>query len=226
MLGVLELFYFGVTMANQTLNVIAFTEQDVKKVEGSRVVAVQMRGSAPMWSDNFCRYKGVMVEYTRDWDEIDSFTGEVKFKADPDTYVAYGLILTEETCPKTGTNPVLLTGAKPFPLSIVPWGKDIAIRAKLGVTAVNYGSQLPEMRPKWLPQVIRTLHAEADSNPTAKSYLASVMTHFKPTAPAIPPVQESATIEVAKTAATEEAAPAVVDEAGQPATAEDQDKAK
>lgn len=122
-----------------------------------------------MWVDK-CAYDGVMVEYARDWEEVQEHTGIVS-PPEPDKPVGYALILTKERCPGKPEVKIFSTGAKYlYPLL----GKGYVIREGHRMDAVAYPGARPDSGPKWMPQVLKTIETEALTNPAAKLFMADI----------------------------------------------------
>lgn len=169
MLELLNILYLGATIAAQNLAIVANATSDIPIQEGVRVYAVRMKQQAPLWADH-CLYDGVMVEFARDWEEMQPLT-DVVLPPAPDTPVGYALILTAETCPGKPERTIFSTGSKFFyPL----FGKRYVIRDGHRMDAQDYATAKDELRPKWMPQVLRTLAAEAPGNPAARDFLAEM----------------------------------------------------
>lgn len=92
MLELLNILYLGATIAAQNLAIVANATSDIPIQEGVRVYAVRMKQQAPLWADH-CLYDGVMVEFARDWEEVQPLT-DVVLPPAPDTPVGYALILS------------------------------------------------------------------------------------------------------------------------------------
>lgn len=166
MLDALNAIFLAGNIAAQSLNVVVRADEDILIEKDVKVYAVSMTEQAPMWTDK-CKYDGVMVEYARDWEEEDRHTGFVR-PPEPDKPIGYALILTEERCPEKEARPIFNTDSKFFtPL----FGKAYVIREGGPMDTRDYMSQREEDRPKWMPQVLRTIEAEADRNPAARSFL-------------------------------------------------------
>ena len=166
MLDALNAIFLAANIAAQTLNVVARADEDILIENNVKVYAISMTEQAPMWT-NKCKYKGVIVEYARDWEEEDRRTG-FTLPPEPDKPIGYALILTEERCPEEEARPIFNTDSKFFtPL----FGKDYVIREGGPMDTRDYMSQREEDRPKWMPQVLRTIESEADRNPAARSFL-------------------------------------------------------
>jgi hypothetical protein len=166
MLDALNLLYLAVTVGSQALNIVANADSDIQIKENVRVYAISMTQQAPFWV-NKCHYDGVMVEFSRDWPEIDQSTGVVLPPA-PDKPFGYALILTKERCPGKVEQNIFSTDDKHFS-PFFGRGKYV-IRDGNRMDAVDYASQKEDFRPKWMPQVLKTIQAEASSNVAAKNF--------------------------------------------------------
>ena len=166
MFDILNIIFLGATITSQAVNIVGRSDAEISKQEGIRVYAVNLTQQAPLWSD-LCHYKGVMVEYSRDWVEKNK-NGDIVLPPEPEKPIGYALILNKEKCPKQEERTIFSTGSKYFyPL----FGKGYVIREGHRMDAVDYASQSEWLRPKWMPQVLRTLNDEANVNPVAKHFL-------------------------------------------------------
>jgi hypothetical protein len=170
MFDFLNAFFLAATLTSQMLNIVAQANVDVKIQEGVRVYSVAMRQQTPYGVDK-CSYDGVMVQYARDWEEVQSSTERV-LPPEPDKPIGYALILTREKCPGKNERPIFSTGSKFFyPL----FGRAYVIREGHSVNAVDYAGQRENMRPKWMPQVLKTIEAEVPNNKAAQMFVAEMM---------------------------------------------------
>jgi hypothetical protein len=166
----LNAFFLAATLTSQMVNIVAQANVDVKIQEGVRVYSVAMRQQTPYGVDK-CSYDGVMVQYARDWEEVQSSTEQV-LPPEPDKPIGYALILTKEKCPGKSERPIFSTGSKFFyPL----FGRGYVIREGHGVNAVDYAGLPENMRPKWMPQVLKTIEAEVPDNKVAQMFVAEMM---------------------------------------------------
>ncbi|MGQ5490882.1 hypothetical protein ACUH78_18750 [Thauera sp. ZXT1-4] len=166
MLDVLNAIFLAGNLIAQNVNVVARADEDILVQQGVKVYAISMTEQAPAWTDK-CKYGGVMVEYARDWPEEQSATGEV-LPPEPDKPIGYALILTEERCPEKEARKIFNTDSKFFaPL----FGKKFVIREGGPMDTRDYWNQREEHRAKWMPQVLRTIEAEAATNPVAKAFV-------------------------------------------------------
>lgn len=166
MFDALNALYLAATITSQALNIVGNAEADVLKQDGIKVYSVSLKQQAPMWVDK-CLYDGVMVQYARDWEEPEQVTGVI-LPPEPDKPVGYALILTRENCPGKEPRNIFSTGSKFFyPL----FGKDFVIRERHRIDAFDYADTREEMRPKWMPQVMKTIEAEAVGNPVAQAFV-------------------------------------------------------
>lgn len=168
MLDALNAFFLATTLASQVFNIVAQANSDVQIQDGVRVYAVAMRQQTPYGVEK-CNYDGVMVQYARDWEEVQP--SGVVVPPEPDKPIGYALILTKEKCPGKDERPIFSAGSKFFyPL----FGRGYVIREGHRMDAVDYASQPENMRPKWMPQVLKTIEADAPGNIVAQNFLAEM----------------------------------------------------
>jgi hypothetical protein len=172
----LELVHLAGQVIAQEASTVAVANDDVRMQENAKVYVVNMRQRRP-YGFAFCQYKGVMVEYARDWNELDE-QGNVVRVAEPDKAAGYALLLNQETCPKGGQKAILKVGSRAH----YPWGAFV-IRKSHSMIAVNYYGLSTDIRPKWMPQVLATLRAESATNPDAARFLAGLEARQDPDLP-------------------------------------------
>lgn len=168
MLDILNSLFLAGTIASQALNIVALADSDIKTQDNVRIYPISMRQQAPFWVEK-CHYQGVMVQYARDWEETQPSTGIV-FTPEPDKPIGYALILTKEKCPGKEERAIFSAGAKYF----YPFNKSYVIREGHRMDAVDYASQRDDMRPKWMPQVLKTIEEDAPRNVAAQNFLAEM----------------------------------------------------
>jgi hypothetical protein len=169
MLDVLNIFYLAATIGSQAINIVANADSDIEIKENVHVYAISLKQQAPFWVDK-CHYSGVMIEYARDWEEIEPSTGTV-LPAAPEKPIGYALILTKEKCPDKSERDIFSTGSKFFyPL----FGRNYVIREGHRIDALDYASQKEDFRPKWMPQVLKTIQQEASNNIAAQNFEAEM----------------------------------------------------
>jgi len=171
MLDALNAIFIAANIAAQTLNVVARADEDILIQKDVKVYAVSMTEQAPMWTDK-CKYEGVMVEYARDWEEEQLSTGVI-LAPEPDKPIGYALILTKERCPEKEERAILNVGDSP---SSPFFGRKHVLREGNPVDTRDFESMKEEYRPKWMPQVLRTIEAEAPKNPAAQHFLDEMRT--------------------------------------------------
>ncbi|MBV2182374.1 MAG: hypothetical protein KUL86_14235 [Castellaniella sp.] len=157
------------TLVSQAVHLTLHAEEDVPYVEGQRVYYVKQVQQVPLWSDP-CRYDSVLVQYRRDWDEVDA-SGSVR-KAAPEKFAGFGVIVYKEYCPGKEPRDILSTGT-----DYRMWGTgpgDDVIRKGGRTDAIDYASKSEEKREKWMPQVLAVIHAEAATNHAARDFLKTV----------------------------------------------------
>jgi hypothetical protein len=165
MLDALNIFYLAATIGSQAINIVGNADVNIEIKENVHVYAISLKQQAPFWVDK-CHYTGVMVEYARDWEEIEPSTGTV-LPAAPDQPIGYALILTKEKCPGKAERDIFSTGSKFFyPL----FGRNYVIREGHRMDALDYSSQNEDFRPKWLPQVLKTIQQDASNNVAAQNF--------------------------------------------------------
>ncbi|MBY4727396.1 MULTISPECIES: hypothetical protein [Burkholderia] len=168
MLDILNSLFLVGTIASQAINIVGLAESDIKAQEGVRVYSISMKQQAPLWVEK-CHYQGVMVQYARDWEENQPVTG-MALAPEPDTPIGYALILTKEKCPGKDERAIFSVGSKYF----YPFNKSYVIREGHRMDAVDYASQREDVRPKWMPQVLRTIETDAPRNVAAQNFMVEM----------------------------------------------------
>ncbi len=166
MLEALNVIFIAATIATQTLNVVARADEDILIEKDVKVYAVSMTEQAPLWAKK-CKYEGVMVEFARDWEEEQLSTGVI-LPPEPDKPIGYALILNKERCPEKEDRAIFNIGESP---SSPFFGRKHVLRQGNPVDTRAYWSQKEEHRPKWMPQVLRTIEAEASKNLSAQRFV-------------------------------------------------------
>lgn len=174
----LDAVYLAGTVTSQNINIVARAETDIKMQDGVKVYPITMKQQTSVFTEP-CHYQGVLVEYARDWPEIQQSTG-ITLPPAPDKPIGYALILTKEQCPRKDARAIFSLDSKYFYLI---GATSYVIRDGYRMDAVDYSSYAKDMRPKWLPQVLKTIHHEASHNIAAQEFeaeMASRSTNTKP----------------------------------------------
>ncbi|WP_147289890.1 hypothetical protein [Crenobacter cavernae] len=165
----LNAFFLSSTLLSQSFNIVANADSDIKTQENVRVYSGSMRQQAPYGVEK-CQYGGVMAQYARDWEETQKSTGDILLP-EPDKPVGYALIFTKEKCPGKEERPIFSTSSKLF----YPFfGSDYVIREGHRMDEVDYASQSERLRPKLMPQVLKTIEADTTKNIVAQNLLAEM----------------------------------------------------
>lgn len=115
-----------------------------------------------------CEFKGVMVPFVRDWDEVR--TGgdsghETVIHADPDTTAGMAVLVNERIC--EGKEPeVILRGGDKYRLT-----EGGNFYKKHVVMATDLPSTPQEQRPRWVAQVLERIARLAASDEVAARFL-------------------------------------------------------
>lgn len=169
MFGILELVHLGVMVGDQVFNIPTLGMEEITRQPQVKVYATTVKEQRPLFV-SYCTYKGVLVEYTRTWEEERNGT---VWPAEPDKPAGFALIITRASCPhKENENErnveLFATGERGMT------GK-YAIREMERVVTWQLTPENHEKHtPKWLPQVMDTLAAEAPTNPAAKAFLSEL----------------------------------------------------
>ncbi|WP_443113349.1 hypothetical protein [Herbaspirillum seropedicae] len=163
----LDAVYLAGTVTSQNINIVARAESDVPTRDGVKVYPVAMKQQTSYFTTP-CHYQGLLVEFARDWEEVQAATGTL-LPPEPDKPIGYALILTSEQCPEKPARPLFSLDEKYFHFLTRSRG-DYVIREGQRMDAVDFSSYAPDQRPKWLPQVLRTIHDEAPRNRAAQQF--------------------------------------------------------
>lgn len=188
MFGILELVHLGIMVGDQVFNVPTLGTEEIERKPQVKVYATQVKQQKPMFMSH-CIYDGVLVEYTRTWEEERNGT---VWPAEPDKPAGYALILTKASCPdkedeKERNVELFATGERGY-------SKKYVIRELERIVTWTLTPENHEKHtPKWLPQVVETIAMEAPSNPAAQSFLdeMSRRTGFTPIRPRAKPEPET-----------------------------------
>lgn len=134
-----------------------------------KVTVMEFQPVALRWSkERECRYYGLMVPYTRTWEEKDSSdqTGMTMTAPEPDKVVGYAIVMNKKTCPETGME-------KMFAVGDYVSGKDLTGRPYIQTNQVYVNPVVDnlEKNPKWLPQVVETIEKAAKVDQVAKAFM-------------------------------------------------------
>jgi hypothetical protein len=155
------------------VGVVAFTDVQLQMMktialpERGSVVATEFRPATAVWNKTHnCRYYGLAIPFTRDWDEESGGAeNKVVRPAEPDKLAGYAFIVNKLQCPDEEAQFVFNVGDK--------W-RDWKAGAPL-IKSMHLASFAlrpdPAMQPKWLPQVMQTIEKAAEKDPVAKEFL-------------------------------------------------------
>jgi len=144
--------------------------KQIDPVEGQKVYGSNFKPS-PLLGQKKCGSKGILVDYVQDWDTINEETGEVIKKAEPDKIYDQAVLIYKLMCEGMPEQAVLLTTDRQ---AVLWFWKKIKLRDVEVIKARDYFKLSEKGQPKWMTQVIRTIQAEAPTNPAAQDFLDSV----------------------------------------------------
>ncbi len=163
----LDAAYLAGTVTSQNINIVARAEADIRTQDGIKVYPVAMKQQTSYFTTP-CHYQGLLVEFARDWEELQAATGTM-LPPEPDKPIGYALILTHEQCPDKAARDIFSLDEKHFHFLTRSRG-DYVIREGQRMDAVDFSAYAPDQRPKWLPQVLKTIRDEAARNPAAEKF--------------------------------------------------------
>lgn len=163
MFGVLDLiFATGIAASGVSL----YASEDYKPLPDAPVAVSFHREFYR--DDANCEFKGVMVPFVRDWDEVRTMGDgdhEVVQKADPSTVAGQAFLITQKVCEGKASEAILRGGDK-YRLTHEGnlYRKHVLVAADLLTTP-------KEQQPKWLGQVLTKLEGIASTNEVAAKFL-------------------------------------------------------
>jgi len=155
MFEMLNLIYLGATMA---ANIMLYEDGPATDlyVRANKILPVSYHRE--WWRDDGkCHFKGVRVAYVRDW-ELTVNNGYVVtvLPPEPDKIAGHAFIINKKECP----------GQEPEAMFRVAESVDMS---KFNATELS--SMAEDQRPKWLPQVMKTLETASEHHAGAKDFM-------------------------------------------------------
>jgi len=143
----------------------------IEPIEGQQVYPARFKGlrRGLAWISH-CEAHGVVVDYIKDWDTLDEETGRVIRKADPNKIHNQALLIYKLDCKGEPPKKILVTAERKAKI----FGKKGKLDKNEFVVTNNYFDSADFIRPRWMAQVIKTIQAEAPTNPAAQDFLDSV----------------------------------------------------
>lgn len=171
MLDFFNLIFLGATLATPDIKLNSLA--DITQEDNKRVYYAQLREQAPGFNQAAkCRYSGYFVPYARDWEEVDETSGKV-VPAEPEKVIGYALIVTKEQCPEKPERDIMHVGSKFLYGGL--WGPSKYVTRELHrIDVSDYFGTKPDFRPKWMPQVLKTIKEESSSSEIARDALSQI----------------------------------------------------
>lgn len=167
MFDILNLIFLGATLVS---NITLYSEGDYQfnTTLESRDSVTLVSTYREFWREDGegkCAYKGLMVPYVRDWEEVihSREGGDTVLPPEPDKTAGQAFIIHRKECKGKDPEPVLRVAA--IKRTFGSYLKQHTIYAE-DVLAMK-----PEDRPKWLGQVVSRIERVAQSDETAKAFL-------------------------------------------------------
>lgn len=167
MFDILNLIFLGATLVS---NITLYSEGDYQfnTTPESRDSVTLVSTYREFWREDGegkCAYKGLMVPYVRDWEEVihSREGGDTVLPPEPDKTAGQAFIIHRKECKGKDPEPVLRVAA--IKRTFGGYLKQHTIYAE-DVLAMK-----PEDRPKWLGQVVSRIERVAQSDETAKAFL-------------------------------------------------------
>lgn len=178
MLNLLNLVYLGAIIAGD-INLYSDADYEFPTV---RDAVVQISTYREFWREDGsgkCKYTGVMVPFTRDWEEEvpsqDPAEASTVLPADPETVVGHAMVINQKICEGKDPEPILRVGADNRTRGTLFGGPGGGFykRSRVNVSDV-YGMKLGD-RPKWYDQVFKRIELVAEHDEGAKSFLQATV---------------------------------------------------
>lgn len=165
MLNALNMLYMGVMFVS---SIVLYSDADYKfPAEMDAVVEVSTHRE--WWradGSGKCNYTGVLVPFSRDWDEVDDSTYPPTVReATPNKREGHIIVINKQVCGDEVT-PVLRAG---------PVHRTYGdFRRKHQVVAQDVTAMSDDNKPKWLGQVLERIERVAQTDKAAASFVAYV----------------------------------------------------
>lgn len=169
MFAFFDTFFLAVTLLTTHVKLNALNDLLIE--DGRKIYYVEMREQTPGFDySKKCLYDTALFPYVKDWETVNPKTGHT-YPPKPDEVIGYALIATKQKCPGKEVQPVFLTSEKPL---YWLFGAKYVVREHARFDTDDYVQTKPEDRPKWLPQVLKTIESESEKDPAAKQLLVDM----------------------------------------------------
>lgn len=123
--------------------------------------------------DGACKFTGLMTPYERDWvATVDNGITEQQLPPEPGKVAGYAVVINKKACPGKPDEAMLST-AEAIP--VVRFSADnprkIPLLPSAHLQAVSVAGKKESELPKWLPQVMKTIEAAAETSKDAKAFV-------------------------------------------------------
>lgn len=136
-------------------------------------------------SDSDCSFKGVMVPFTRDWDEeVDNIYSKSVIPAEPDKTAGHAFLVNKKVCP--GKEPEDIFRVDSTTRVRIERVRQTHVHDRT-IAAFDLTAMRQDQQPKWFAQVMsRIERLAAADNPVAKNFLAELKAAAERKAPGAP----------------------------------------
>lgn len=169
MFEILNALYLGAVIIS---SINLYSDADYK-LTGDLDALVEFSAHREWWRDDGngkCSFKGALVPFSRDWDEVDeSVYPPIVRPATPEKLAGQAVIITKKVC-KTDAGEI----ATPMFSAGLIWRASSNIHRKGQVLVQDMIGLPPDSKPQWLPGVLGRVELLADTDPVAKAFMAEL----------------------------------------------------
>lgn len=169
MLDVLNAVYLGAMMV---ASVNLYFDEDYK-LAGNLDSIVEVSAHREWWREDGngkCSFKGALVPFARDWEEVDESTyPPITRPATPDEIAGQAMIVSKKVC-KTEAGEVVT----PMFSAGLMWRTYTNVHAKGQVLVKDMSALKPEDKPEWLPGVLARIERLAETDASARAFLVDL----------------------------------------------------
>lgn len=166
MFDILNALYIGVMLVS---SINLYSEADFKFPEQMDAV-VEVSAHREWWREDGkgkCSFKGIMVPFARDWDEVDESTyPPITRAATPDKREGHVIVINRKVC-KSDQGDVVTPMFSAGPI----WRTWNDFKEMHQVVVQDMVAMKPENKPQWLPGVMARIERVAATDPAAKEFL-------------------------------------------------------
>ena len=169
MLEILNAIYLGaIVIASANL----YFDTDYK-LSGNLDSIVEVSAHREWWREDGngkCSFKGALVPFARDWEEVDESTyPPITRPATPNEIAGQAMIVSKKVC-KTDAGEVV---TPMFSAGLI-WRAYTNVHEKGQVLVKDMSALKPEDKPEWLPGVLARVERLAETDASARAFLVDL----------------------------------------------------